>query len=97
MIYVMMEIRNEHTLSSYFLDSQETSRFTTQFSANYKLGEAQTITLRNSSSSFERYININENIFVQARYVFQLNNHYTGDADIDIDVNSFTLGVGYRF
>ena len=41
--------------------------------------------------------NINENIFVQARYGFQLNNHYTGDADIDIDVNSFTLGVGYRF
>ncbi|MBR9845154.1 MAG: porin family protein [Algicola sp.] len=41
--------------------------------------------------------NINENIFVQARYGFQLNNHYTGDADLDINVNSLTVGVGYRF
>jgi outer membrane receptor for ferrienterochelin and colicins len=46
----------------YFLDEQESSRFTTQFSANYKLSNNNTITLKNSFSSFDRYINIDENI-----------------------------------
>ena len=58
----MGEIRNENNLSSFFLDEQESSRFTTQFSANYKLDETKTITLKNSFSSFDRHINLNENI-----------------------------------
>ena len=40
---------------------------------------------------------IDENFFVQARYGFQLNNHYTGDADFDLKFNTLTVGVGYKF
>ncbi|MEM5566221.1 porin family protein [Psychroserpens sp. AS72] len=40
---------------------------------------------------------INENIFVQARYGFQLNDHYTGDGDFSWQVNTISLGVGYKF
>ena len=57
----MSKINNQNT-ATYFLDEQESSRFTTQFSANYKLAENKTITLKNSISSFDRYINIDENI-----------------------------------
>jgi opacity protein-like surface antigen len=40
---------------------------------------------------------INENIFAQARYGFQLNDHWTGDGDFGIKINTITVGVGYRF
>lgn len=40
---------------------------------------------------------INENIFVQARYGFQLNDHYTGDADASWQVSTLSVGVGYKF
>ena len=55
-------IKREGANLSYFLDEQESSRFTTQFSANYKWNNSKTLTLRNSISSFDRYINIEENI-----------------------------------
>jgi len=56
------KINNQNTSSPYFLDEQESSRFTTQFSVKYKLSETNTITLKNSFSSFDRYINIDENV-----------------------------------
>ena len=40
---------------------------------------------------------INEDISLQARYGFQLNNHYTGDGDFDLKFNTLTVGVGYKF
>jgi len=40
---------------------------------------------------------INENFMVQARYGFQLNNHYTGDGDFDIKFNTLSVGIGYKF
>jgi len=40
---------------------------------------------------------IDENFSVQARYGFQLNNHYTGDADADLKINAFTVGATYNF
>lgn len=40
---------------------------------------------------------ITENIFAQARYGFQLNDHFTGDEDFGIKINTITVGVGYRF
>lgn len=58
----MSKIRNENLSTFYFLDEQESSRITSQFSAKYKLDETKTITLKNSISSFDRYINIDENI-----------------------------------
>ena len=48
--------------NKFYLDYQESSRLTTQFSANYKFGETRTITIKNSISSFDRYINISESI-----------------------------------
>lgn len=58
----MSKIRNENPNAFYFLDEQESSRTTTQFSANYKIDNTKTISLKNSISSFDRYININEDI-----------------------------------
>jgi outer membrane receptor for ferrienterochelin and colicins len=58
----MSKIRNENPNAFYFLDEQESSRTTTQFSTNYKIDNAKTISLKNSISSFDRYININEDI-----------------------------------
>ncbi|MBC8510507.1 MAG: TonB-dependent receptor [Cryomorphaceae bacterium] len=48
--------------TEFYLDYQESSRTTTQFSANYKIDNAKTISLKNSISSFDRYINIRETI-----------------------------------
>jgi len=58
----MSKINNENTLFSYFLDKQESSRITSQFSAKYKWDDTKTIIIKNSISSFDRYINIDENI-----------------------------------
>jgi outer membrane receptor for ferrienterochelin and colicins len=48
--------------TEFYLDYQESSRTTTQFSANYKLDNTKTISLKNSVSSFDRYIDIRETI-----------------------------------
>ncbi|UOB18028.1 porin family protein [Abyssalbus ytuae] len=40
---------------------------------------------------------INEKFFVEGRYAFQINNTYTGDADITSRVNLINIGVGYKF
>ena len=58
----MSKINNESTSSSYFLDKQESRRITSQFSAKYKWDDTKTIIIKNSVSSFDRYINIDENI-----------------------------------
>ena len=55
-------IRHKNSIGKYYSDKQESSRFTTQFSANYQLDKTKTITLKNSFSSFDRYINIDEDI-----------------------------------
>jgi opacity protein-like surface antigen len=40
----------------------------------------------------------NDNWFAQMRYNFQVNNYYTGDvSDVSSKLNTFTLGVGYKF
>jgi len=58
----MSKINNESTSSSYFLDKQESRRITSQFSGKYKWDDTKTIIIKNSVSSFDRYINIDENI-----------------------------------
>lgn len=40
---------------------------------------------------------INEDLMVQARYGFQLNNHYTGGSDLSYKVSGFVASVGYTF
>lgn len=40
---------------------------------------------------------IDQNFFLEARYSFQINNYYTGSADLTARENYFTVGVGYKF
>lgn len=40
---------------------------------------------------------ISDNIFVDARYGFELTNRYTGDGDASLSYNSIMVGVGYKF
>lgn len=40
---------------------------------------------------------INEDFFLQARYVFQLNNYFTGSEDITSKIGFLNFGVGYKF
>ncbi len=40
---------------------------------------------------------ITEDILVSARYAFQLNNSYTGDADLSSKFNYLSVGIGYKF
>ena len=90
-------IRNDNVTSIYFLDAQESSRFTTQFSANYNLTKNKTISLKNSFSYFDRYININENMLgtsttfkgLQANVFSELNYNISKDnQNINIGLNS---------
>ena len=38
-----------------------------------------------------------ERFMGEIRYGLQLNNHYTGDADLSAKINYLNLGVGYKF
>jgi opacity protein-like surface antigen len=40
---------------------------------------------------------ISDNLITQIRYGLQLNNHYTGDGDGDVKLNSFSVSLGYKF
>ena len=55
-------INDEVATDKFYLDEQESSRLTSQFSAKHKITSTNTISLRNSISLFERKINIDENI-----------------------------------
>lgn len=48
--------------SNFYYDKQKSSRFTTQFSADRELNKHSTITLKNSTSAFNRFIQIRQNI-----------------------------------
>jgi len=92
----MGKIRNENPDTLYFLDEQESSRFTTQFSANYKLDETKTITLKNSISSFDRYINIDEDISGTSSTIFggnQLNSFTELNLNVNKEKQNINIGV----
>ncbi|TBN03263.1 hypothetical protein EYD45_09635 [Hyunsoonleella flava] len=40
---------------------------------------------------------ITEKIYAQAKYNVQLNDYYTGSADVSSKVNFLMIGIGYRF
>ena len=91
----MSKINNQNTSSSYFLDEQESSRFTTQFSANYKLDKTKTITLKNSFSSFDRYINIDENILgTSTTFGGNQQNSFT---ELNFNINKETQNINIGF
>jgi outer membrane receptor for ferrienterochelin and colicins len=47
--------------NNFYIDEQSSSRYTTQFSAKRSIGDASRLTLKNSVSMFDRFINIREN------------------------------------
>ncbi|SDI50240.1 outer membrane beta-barrel protein [Winogradskyella thalassocola] len=51
----------------------------------------------NFQLAFGSGYDITENVFVQARYGFQLNNHYTGSVDAKSKLTGFLFTVGYKF
>lgn len=75
----------------------------------YALGGVQvTYTLEEVLSDFTKFniaigpglgYDINNNFFVNARYMFQLNNYFTGPdiADITSRIDFFNIGLGYKF
>jgi len=92
----MNVIRHETPSSYSFLDEQESSRFTTQFSANYKWNNSKTLTLRNSISSFDRYINIEENILGTSNKFGgnQLNSF--SELNLNIDKEKQNINIGFN-
>ncbi len=38
-----------------------------------------------------------ENLYAQFRTTYQLNNYYTGNADVKSRINFFNVGLGYKF
>jgi outer membrane receptor for ferrienterochelin and colicins len=92
----MSKIRNENPNTLYFLDEQESSRTTTQFSANYKIDNTKTISLKNSISSFDRYININEDILGTSSTTFggnQLNSFTELNLNINKEKQNINIGL----
>jgi len=91
----MSKINNQNTSSPYFLDDQESSRFTTQFSVKYKLGATNTITLKNSFSSFDRYINIDENILGTSTTFG--GNQLNSFTELNFNINKETQNINIGF
>ncbi len=87
-----MDKINNYSTDSYYLDAQESSRFTTQFSAQYKLSNNKTITLKNSISSFDRYIQINENILNTSSTTFG-GNQFNNFTELNLNINKETQNI----
>ena len=51
----------------------------------------------NFQLAFGAGFDISDNLIAQIRYGVQLNNHYTGDADLSIKVNTLSVSLGYKF
>jgi outer membrane receptor for ferrienterochelin and colicins len=93
----MSKIKNENPNTLYFLDEQESSRTTTQFSANYKIDNTKTISLKNSISSFDRYINIDEDILGTSSTTFGGNqlNSFT-ELNLNINKEKQNINIGFN-
>ena len=90
----MSKIENKITSGEYFLDEQESSRVTSQFSTKYKWDETKVITLKNSISSFNRYINIDENILgTSTKFGGNQLNSFT-ELNLNINKESQNINIG---
>jgi len=88
-------IRNKKSIGRYYTDNQKSSRSTTQFSVNYKLDKTKTISLKNSISSYDRHINIDENILGNSSTTFEGNqlNKFT-ELNLKIDKEKQNINIG---
>ena len=87
----MSKIQNQNASNEYFLDEQESSRFTSQFSAKYLFNDNKSISLKNSISSFDRYINIDENILgTSTKFGGNQLNSFT---ELNLNINKETQNI----
>ena len=89
-------IRHKKSIGKYYADNQKSSRTTTQFSANYKIDNTKTISLKNSISSFDRYINIDEDILGTSSTTFggnQLNSFTELNLNINKEKQNINIGL----
>jgi len=88
-------IRHKKSIGKYYSEKQESTRFTTQFSVNYKLDNTKTISLKNSISSFDRYINIDEDILGTSSTIFKGNqlNSFT-ELNLNIEKEKQNINIG---
>ena len=64
--------------SNFYFDYQETERITTQFSAGTELKKGALINVKNSFSSYERYIHIREDVFGnESKFAGRQSNSFT--------------------
>ena len=89
-------IRHKKSIGKYYADNQKSNRTTTQFSANYKIDNTKTISLKNSISSFDRYINIDEDILGTSSTTFggnQLNSFTELNLNINKETQNINIGL----
>ena len=88
-------IRDKISIGKYYSDKQESTRFTTQFSINYKLDNIRTISFKNSVSSFDRSININDDILETSSIAFRGNqlNSFT-ELNLNIEKEKQNINIG---
>ena len=88
-------IRDKISIGKYYSERQESTRFTTQFSADYILDKIKTISFKNSLSSFDRYINIDEDIFETSSIVLKGNqmNSFT-ELNLNIKKEKQNINIG---
>lgn len=89
-------IRYNESEGLYFSDKQESDRITTQFSAKHKLKNNNTLTFKNSTSKFTRYININEDILGTAvEFYGEQKNSFT-ELNYNINKNNQNINIGFN-
>lgn len=88
-------IRYKTSIGKYYTDNQKSSRYTTQFSANYQLDSIKKISFKNSISSFNRHIVIDENILGNSSNSFKGNqmNSFT-ELNLNIDKEKQNINIG---
>jgi len=89
-------IRHQESIGKYYSEKQESTRFTTQFLVNYKLDKTKKISLRNSVSSFDRYINIDEDFSGNSSTIFkgnQLNSFTELNLNIEKEKQNINFGL----
>jgi len=79
----------------FYFDKQKSSRFTTQFSAKRNFTNASTLTLKNSISLFDRFINIRENVLGQSSQFGgqQLNSFSELNYNLNKSTHNLSLGL----
>ena len=94
----MLLIDNQESDSvNFFFDKQKTNRYTSQFSLKHDLAPNKKLTLKNSVSSFNRFIRIRENIFGETtEFGGQQLNSYS-ELNYNLSNTKQILNIGLNF